>query len=361
MQDYDIKVPSSDEVISALERILASSGLAPDSRRTTLLRHIVNQAVAGRPERLTGTAIAFDVFGRGADFDPLNDSIVRTEARRVRHVLNSYYAGRGLHDPIRISIPKGTYVPRFERGPAGALAGDNQGAGEQTRPDAVSGTAGPAAPATSASPGLEGGSSIQPRITRNIGFAVVASILAMVTASLWWNLRPNDARANASLTQAVLVRPFKPAGDDALVSILAEGLTVRLIADLMKFPDLRLYTFDSSILRSDSGDIPDGADIDYVVTGSVRGDAELLSVVVQIVDVSDSRVLWSDVFSRAPDARWLFRLEEEISGRIANVIADPYGIIPTEVASGIEDSSHAAGGRPAGSGLRRGVGDWPVP
>jgi TolB-like protein len=345
MRDHDIKVPSADEVISALERILASSGLSPDSRRTSLLRHIVNQAVAGRPERLTGKAIAFDVFGRGADFDALNDSIVRTEARRVRHVLNSYYVGPGSHDPIRISIPKGTYVPKFERGPAGALAGDNQGGGEQTRPDAVSGTAGPAAPVTSASPGLEAGSSIRPRITRNIGFAVVvvASILAMVTASLWWNLRASDARATAISTPAVLVRPFKPAGDDALVGILAEGLTVRLIADLMKFPDFRLYTFDSSILRSESGDIPDGADIDYVVTGSVRGDAEFLSVVVQIVDVSDSRVLWSDVFSRAPDARWLFRLEEEISGRIANVIAHPYGIIRTEVASGIEDISHAAG------------------
>ena len=242
MRDQDIKVPSAHEVISALERILASSGLSPNSRRTTLLRHIVNQAVAGRPERLTGTAIAFDVFGRGADFDPLNDSIVRTEARRVRHVLNSYYAGPGLNDPIRISIPKGTYVPKFERGPAGALAADNQGAGERS----------PAAPATSASPGLEGGSSIQPRITRSIGFAVVvvASILAMVTASLWWTLRPNGARANALLTPAVLVSPFKPAGEDALVGVLAEGLTVRLIADLMKVPDFRLYTFDSFILES---------------------------------------------------------------------------------------------------------------
>jgi TolB-like protein len=172
---------------------------------------------------------------------------------------------------------------------------------------------------------------------------VVASILAMVAASLWWTFRTGDARANALSTPAVLVRPFKPAGDDAIVGVLAEGLTVRLIADLMKFPDFRLYAFDSSILESESGDIPDGADIDYVVTGSVRGDADLLSVVVQIVDVSDSRVLWSDVFSKAPDARWLSRLEEEISGRIATVIAHPYGIIRTEVASGIEDSSHAAG------------------
>jgi TolB-like protein len=172
---------------------------------------------------------------------------------------------------------------------------------------------------------------------------VVASILAMVAASLWWTFRAGDARANALSTPAVLVRPFKPAGDDALVGILAEGLTARLIADLMRFPDFRLYTFDSSILGSEPGDIPDGADIDYVVSGSVRGDADLVSVVVQLVDVSDSRVLWSDVFSKAPDARWLSRLEEEISGRIANVIAHPYGIIRTEVASGIEDRSHAAG------------------
>ena len=330
---------AADEVTAAVERILASSGLNSSSRRATLLRHLVNEALAGRPERLTGTAIAFDVFGRGQDFDPQNDSIVRTEARRVRHVLNSYYAGSGAHDPLRISIPKGTYVPRFEKAPVGASAASDPGGG-RTGLNA----AGVAAPAASLSTAHEGRSYPPPTITRRIGVlvVVVASILAMVLVSLWSQLGAS-ARNNGTLTPAVLVRPFKAAGDDAFVAMLAEGLTVRLIADMMKFPDLRLYAFDSNILDLEPGDIPDGANIDYVVSGSVRGDAELISVSVQLLDVSDSRVLWSEVFSKAPDARWLSRLEEEIAGRIANVIAHPYGLIRTEVAKDIESNASETG------------------
>jgi hypothetical protein len=145
--------PTRDQVISGLERIIASSGLAPDSRRALLLRHVVNEALDGRRDRLTGTAIAFDVFGRGADFDPANDSIVRTEVRRVRHVLNSYFAGSGSEDPIRISIPKGTYVPQFEWAPERVSAADGRNAGPQDGAQALMALASPAEPGAGVSSG----------------------------------------------------------------------------------------------------------------------------------------------------------------------------------------------------------------
>jgi TolB-like protein len=327
-------VPARDQVISALERIIASSGLAPGSRRALLLRHIVNEALAGRRDRLTGTAIAFDVFGRGADFDPVNDSIVRTEMRRVRHVLNSYFAGQGSEDPIRISLPKGTYVPQFGWAPARASAAADRDAGPLEGAQALMAPAGPAEPGAGVSSGPDPSSSARSRRSRSITATIVvaAATLAVVIASLWWNLRTHGADGVQASMPAVFVMPFQSTGEDPIVGILAEGLTVRLIADLMRYPDFRLYTYDSTILGSEASTIADKADVDYVVVGKVRGDASLVSVVVQLVDMSDNRVLWSDVYSKPTGAGWVSHLEAEISGRIANVIAHPYGVIRTEIA-----------------------------
>ena len=115
MDDAVGSAPSAEEVNSALERTLASGEFAAGSRRATVPRYVVDEARSGRSDRLKETEIAIDVFGRGAEFDPLTDSIVRTEALRMRHALDTYYAGTGTDDPIRISIPKDTYVPQFER------------------------------------------------------------------------------------------------------------------------------------------------------------------------------------------------------------------------------------------------------
>jgi hypothetical protein len=51
------------------------------------------------------------VFGRRSDFDQSIDPIVSIQASRLRQSLAWYYETAGKHDPIRIDIPKGTYVP----------------------------------------------------------------------------------------------------------------------------------------------------------------------------------------------------------------------------------------------------------
>ena len=43
-----------------------------------------------------------------------HDPVVRIEAAKLRRRLESYYLIAGQEDPIRIDIPKGTYVPTFE-------------------------------------------------------------------------------------------------------------------------------------------------------------------------------------------------------------------------------------------------------
>lgn len=107
-----------DQVLAQVERIAASDGVAESERLVEFLRYVVTQALAGRGDRLTGRVIGQEVFGRGAGFDPQQDSIVRVEAGRLRRRLTVYYAGAGRRDPIRIAIPKGHYAPTFERATA---------------------------------------------------------------------------------------------------------------------------------------------------------------------------------------------------------------------------------------------------
>jgi hypothetical protein len=69
--------------------------------------------LAGRSSSVKEYTIGSVVFGRGAEFSPRTDPIVRVQARNLRVRLERYYAGPGAQDPIRIELPKGTYVPVF--------------------------------------------------------------------------------------------------------------------------------------------------------------------------------------------------------------------------------------------------------
>jgi len=41
------------------------------------------------------------------------DTIVRVEAGKLRKRLEEYYADEGAAAPVRIEVPKGSYVPQF--------------------------------------------------------------------------------------------------------------------------------------------------------------------------------------------------------------------------------------------------------
>ena len=84
---------------------------APSLRR--LLAYVVEETLAGRADALKEYTIGVEVFGRGQDFDPRADTIVRVQARRLRAKLQQFYAAEGHADGIAIDLPTGSYLPRF--------------------------------------------------------------------------------------------------------------------------------------------------------------------------------------------------------------------------------------------------------
>lgn len=104
----------------ALARILASEGFRISPRLSAFLRFVIERTLAGEAASLKGYTIATGALGRSEDFDPQADPIVRVEAGRLRKALDAYYAGPGRDDPIVVTVPRGRYVPSFQR--AGAAA-----------------------------------------------------------------------------------------------------------------------------------------------------------------------------------------------------------------------------------------------
>src|SRR3954453_15023870 len=108
--------PEPDEVRAAVDRLTASDSFRASSQLIAFLRYVVEATLRGEQQRIKGYTIAVEALGRGDDFDPQDDPIVRVEAMRLRRALQKYYANGGSNDAVQIVLPLGSYVPMFRRG-----------------------------------------------------------------------------------------------------------------------------------------------------------------------------------------------------------------------------------------------------
>ena len=102
-----------EKIISQLEQLLNSPDFHASPQQKKFLKFVVKKTLAGDADEIKGYTVATEVFGRRDDFDQSIDPVVSIQAGRLRRALERYYLTAGKHDPIRIDIPKGTYVPTF--------------------------------------------------------------------------------------------------------------------------------------------------------------------------------------------------------------------------------------------------------
>ena len=105
--------PLDADVRAELARILSSDLFSRSDRLTTFLKFIVEQTLDGHGEALKEQVLALEVYGKGVDFNTAADPIVRVDARRLRDKLREYYVA-APHDPVIISVRKGSYTPLFD-------------------------------------------------------------------------------------------------------------------------------------------------------------------------------------------------------------------------------------------------------
>src|ERR1700689_2032069 len=116
---------SEQEVRAELDRLLESALFLQSDRLGRFLRFAIENTLAGTPELLKEYVIGVEVYDRKPPYHPSQDSIVRTEARRLRAKLKEYYESEGRENPVFIYFRPGTYVPLFRRNEA--VAGSSPG------------------------------------------------------------------------------------------------------------------------------------------------------------------------------------------------------------------------------------------
>ena len=249
--------PAAPAVRDELERILSSDTFKRSERARELLSYLVGREQVGEAERLKGYAIAVDVFGRDSEFDSSTDAVVRVQAGRLRDLLAQYYAAEGRHDPIRLVIPRGSYVPAYEEMPADWGAATDSGASSPTPLAAASDQLDGHDKPPSFKPGF--GLSSQVRLLWG-ALALVAVLLVAVayrtTLSGLTGAGDTAAAHEVSLQTAAIPEPSLP---EALptIRVLAENgdeATQRVAADF-KAAFAGFDTLD--LIDSDFADQPD--------------------------------------------------------------------------------------------------------
>jgi len=262
-------VVSEQAVREELDRLLQSPIFAQSDRLGRFLRFTVEHAISGTQDALKEYLIGAEVYDRKPPYHPSQDSIVRTEARRLRSKLKEYYEGEGKGDPIFIYFRPGSYVPVFR---------------SRGKLDSHS----------SASVNAENGLFIQ---------------------------------GNGS---PIAVIPFVDMSASPLSAACAHGITDELIHILMRTDGCRVIAASSMMqLGSLANDIPTLADklgVQFVFEGTVREEGNRVRVTARLVN-ADGFQLWSQRFEAEADANSLFRIEEQIASALVSRVAPRQSVV----------------------------------
>ncbi|GGA60141.1 hypothetical protein GCM10011507_09640 [Edaphobacter acidisoli] len=108
-----VESPSPEEIQAQVHKVASSSGFVSSETVRSVFVYLTQQAVEHPGKTVKEYEIATQVLRRNSNFDSRLDSTVRAIASRLRSKLAEYYLHEGLHDPILIELPKGSYALSF--------------------------------------------------------------------------------------------------------------------------------------------------------------------------------------------------------------------------------------------------------
>lgn len=258
---------SEAAIREALSRILESSIFTQSRRLSEFLRFTVETTLAGEAETLKEYLIGTEVYGRKPSYQPTEDSIVRSEAHRLRSKLKKYYESISEDDPLFIYYRAGSYAPVFR---LRHIHNENV-----IRKDVVPGKL-----------FLEG---------RGIRIAVL---------------------------------PFVDASNGNLSSACAPIVTDELIHELVRTEGLSVTA--ASPVIAQPRDIPAIArtlDVQIVFDGTVRQNQNRLLVMSRVIN-ADGFQIWSERFETEADPHGLCKLPEKIVSALVNSIRPRTAVDP---------------------------------
>jgi PAS domain S-box-containing protein len=335
-------IPSEEELRAALDRIVASQAFRTSPQLAAFLRFVIEATLRGEAERIKGYTIAVEALGRGQDFDPQSDPIVRVEAGRLRRALEHYYAGPGVSDSIVIDIPRGRYVPTFRYSSPGKVAT----AATLLEGGSFAARAHASLRYSAITPSLRRGS-LAIAVLVLIGVAVLLALGRSDPAAERTNLEPaptetlaeqyRTTSTNRQLTGGlraghgmpiIVVQPINAIGTPVAGSTVTVGaLRSKLRDALARFDALNVATdaFASSNPPPANAERLTGSR--YRLGGAVAKPDREATLTLWLADESEGApAIWSQSFGleRAPTGK---ATEEQIIRKVATTLAQPFGVV----------------------------------
>lgn len=292
-----------EAILTALERLLAWPEIARSPQLGRFLDYIVRRTLEGNEASIKAYSIAVDVFGRAADFDPQADPIVRVQARRLRALLDDYYRGPGLGEATQIHLPVGRYVPEF-------AAATEAGAAEAPT--------GPSSPAPRGWPGSWTFSASW------FTLAVIALGLAMAAYAMtaWRPQKGEDRAIGAMQRPTITIVEFQNLATAMASPPQVAGLAIELVTDLEQFGNIAVRYGGGGEANAAVPDLPAS---DYVLTGIVRPDGDVVQYSAILTDSVTSTVVWNQTLPVPVEEALKPGLLDRVSKSLSLVLGSPRG------------------------------------
>ena len=264
----DVNLPIPPEKIEQhLQQIMDSDEFHATESQRKLLEYVVRKTIAGESDQIKGYTIATRLFCRKEDFDQNYDPIVSIHANKLRRALERYYFTAGIHDQMRIEIPKGGYVPIFNI--IKPTADTEQHRAQSTTPTI-----------------------------------------------------PNE-----SLWPTLLIQSFQSLDQRKDEISLSIGLSTELAVELTKYKDIRVILDNPVRYGKRASDMG----VRFTVAGTLRCDGKKVRLSVYLYDAINCMELWGESYQFEFEAETISEIEKQTAQNIAAKIAGEYGIIAQAV------------------------------
>jgi tetratricopeptide (TPR) repeat protein len=328
------------EARAALAHVVGGASFRSAPQLSAFLTFVVERKLSGRAHEIKGYTIAVEALGRPADFDPVADPIVRVEAGRLRRALDAHYAGDGAADPVRIQIERGSYVPRFVRSDA------EDAHKPQAMEEDPSAEAGSPSTADAPSPMVPSAPSRTRQTGRTLRWAVAAAAVVMLVLGAVWRFGPSVGvvpapfaeQAESSAVRALpVIRVVALPSPDPLMDQVSRQFSENLTDALSRFDEFVIL--DALIPQSPGARQPT---VTYKLEhrGQVAG--TMVNAVMRLIHEPTGRVVWSTHLDQDISVLNQTRETREMARRVVVRLAQPYGVIHSDLRSNSAQGSTMA-------------------
>ena len=301
--------PTPEEVREQLSILLQSKDFKASDRLKKFLEFVVEEKLVGNEGNIKAYTIAMNAFGRGKDFDPQLDPIVRIEAGKLRKALEIYFFSHPDHKLI-IEIPKGTYVPvfRYVEASNGMTASQSQTACQDFSPASSSNFSPPVFP------------DVSPAVYPNIGEGAEKK-------------QPNGEANKLKREERpiLLILPFTVRGNDedvaSFLSSLADNLLVKIhyneVVHVLEAPIQYLPNLNHLNIVQYSKQ----AGARFVLHGQAQVADKSIRLYIALTDAEKGLRIWTEKYDVIFNPNNFLDAQDQITQDIFSKVLDSFGII----------------------------------